>query len=210
MEYVTDYFVALDLGKDRDYSALATMAYDLEPEGPYDAARRFQPTRPVMKLTSLIRTPLGTEYLEVIRTFRSVITKLLATYPFGCRPPRVYVTVDAGGPGAIAVELIRKQRLDIQLTPIVLTAGLVCTQLRNGKLTVPRRDLVATTRFLLEHETLRIADGLKYGPTLERELEVLSADGGQSAHDDLAIATGLAAWHATRIFPILRRRRIDV
>ena len=53
--------------------------------------------------------------------------------------------------------------------------------------------------------TSRVAGGLKFGDALEKEFAAVRPEGGQSAHDDLAIATGIAAWHATRVFPHLMK-----
>jgi hypothetical protein len=43
--------------------------------------------------------------------------------------------------------------------------------------------------------------------SLAAELAAVEPDGGQSAHDDMAIAIALALWAATKRFPSLLRRR---
>jgi len=207
MNPVSHYFLGFDLGKDRDFSAIAVMAYGLDKDGPFDPVRYGQPMRPVLDLVSLVRIPLGTEYLDVMSRFRAMVTKILASAPWGYRPPAVYVIVDSAGPGQVAVELIRRQQLEINIVPTLLSGGTESNYLKSGKVTIPRRELLSNTRYLLESETLRIAGGLKYGDALEKEFAAIRPEGGQSAHDDLAIATGLAAWHATRVFPSLMRRR---
>ena len=207
MNPVSHYFLGFDLGKDRDHSAIAVMAYSLEKDGPFSHALCGQPMRPVLDLVSLLRIPLGTEYLDIMQRFRGIVTKILASAPWGYRPPAVYVIVDSAGPGQVAVELIRRQQLDIQLIPTQLSGGTESNYLKSGKVTIPRRELLSNTRCLLESGALRIAGGLKYGEILEKEFAAIRPEGGQSAHDDLAIATGLAAWHATRVFPTLIRRR---
>jgi len=207
MNPVSHYFLGFDLGKDRDHSAIAVMAYSLEKDGPFSHALYGQPMRPVLDLVSLLRIPLGTEYLDIMQRFRGIVTKILASAPWGYRPPSVYVIVDSAGPGQVAVELIRRQQLDIQLVPTLLSGGTESNYLKSGKVTIPRRELLSNTRCLLESGALRIAGGLKYGEILEKEFAAIRPEGGQSAHDDLAIATGLAAWHATRVFPTLIRRR---
>ncbi|HEU0121827.1 MAG TPA: hypothetical protein VFQ91_14955 [Bryobacteraceae bacterium] len=206
MQPITHYFLGFDLGKDRDYSAIAVMAYSVVPDGPFDYALYQQPTRPVLDLVTLIRIPLGTEYIEVMNRFRDVATRILASAPWGARPPEVYVVIDAAGPGQIAVELIRRQQLNIRLVAALLTGGADAHLLKNGKVTVPRRDVLTNTRYLLESGALRIASRLKLGAVLEAEFAAVRPEGGQSAHDDLAIAAGLAAWQATRVFPQLLRR----
>lgn len=182
------YFAGLDLGKDRDPSALCVLAYVDTPA-------------PALDLVTLIRVPLGTPYLEVMRKFRRVMTTLLAGNP----PPTVHVAVDAAGPGQLAVELIEGQKLGIHLTPALLTAAIRSNRLPNGKVTVPRRQILALTSELIRRQTLRISRGLRYGPMLEQEFARVQTSGGQPAHDDLAIATALAAWQALRAHPALRR-----
>lgn len=207
MTPIDHYFLGFDLGIERDHSALSLLGSRQIEDGPFDAARFGQPMRPVLELQSLIRIPLRTEYLEVMRRFREIVTKLIASAPWGYKPPPIYVVIDAAGPGQIAIELIRQQHLDIWLIPTQLTAAADSHHLPNGKITIPRRELIANTRYLLESDTMRIAAGLKYGPVLEQELAAIRPHGGQTEHDDLAIATGLAAWHATRLLPQLLRQR---
>jgi hypothetical protein len=207
MKPITHYFLGFDLGKDRDYSAIAIIAYRQVDDGPFDRVRYCQPTRPVLDLVSLIRIPLGTEYLDVMSRLRGIVTKILASATWGCAPPCVYVVIDSAGPGQIAVELIRRQQLEIQLVPTLLSGGTESHYLKSGKITIPRRDLLSNTRYMLESESLRIAAGLKCSDALEKEFAAVRPEGGQSAHDDLVIATGLAAWHAARVFPHLMKRR---
>ncbi|MFN0106666.1 MAG: hypothetical protein ACKV2U_31800 [Bryobacteraceae bacterium] len=207
MPPITHYFLGFDLGKDRDYSAIAVMAYSQTKDGGFDPVRLGQPMRPVLDLVTLIRIPLGTEYLDVLKRLRALVTRILASAGWGYAPPKVYLVVDSAGPGQIAVELIRRHQLNIHLVPTLLSGGTESNYLKSGKITIPRRDLLSNTRYLLESETLRIASGLKFGDALEKELAAARPEGGQSAHDDLAIAAGLAAWHATRVHPALLRRR---
>lgn len=207
MRLITHYFLGFDLGKDRDFSAIAVLAYSLIADGPFDAARYGQPMRPVLDLISLVRIPLGTEYLEVMNRLRGLVTKILASAPWGYSPPIVYVVIDSAGPGQVAVELIRRQQLNVNIVPTLLSGGTESNYLKSGKITIPRRDLLSNTRYLLESATLRIAGGLKFGDALEKEFAAVRPESGQSAHDDLAIATGLAAWHSTRVFPQLIQQR---
>ena len=76
---------------------------------------------------------------------------------------------------------------------IALSGGTESNYLKSGEITSPRRDLLSVTRYLLESATLRVAGGLKFGDSLATELAAVRPEGGQSAHDDLAIATGPAA-----------------
>jgi len=113
------------------------------------------------------------------------------------------VIVDAAGPGQLAIELIRAQQLDINFVPALLTAGGETGYPPSGKLTIPRRELVTNLRYLLEVQLIRVQPNLTHKTALEAEIAAVRFDGRQSAHDDLVIATGLAAYQARRVFPEL-------
>jgi hypothetical protein len=202
---VTNYIIGVDLGRDRDHSAFAVMALRAEDYGPFDRARHYQPTRTVLQLGALRRIPLGTEYLEVIAQLRRLVNLLHAKNVWGQPPARVDVVLDSAGPGQIAVELIRNERMNIHFVPALLTAGHEAGRSASGKRTVPRRELVSTLRYLLEVERLTVHDSLAHREAFEREVASVRPEGRQSAHDDLVIAAGLAAWHAVRLWPDLAR-----
>jgi hypothetical protein len=204
---VLSYFIGLDLGKDQDYSAIAVMACRKINDGPFNHMTFHQPTRPILELVSLTRIPLGTEYLEVMSILRRVITRLLSSNAWGARPPAVYLVVDSAGPGQVAIELIRAQQLRITIVPTLLSGGTETNLLRSGKYSIPRREILSNARLLLEAQTLRVAAGLQHFISLRKELVDARPGGEQSNHDDLAIAAALAAWHATRVYPDLIRRR---
>jgi hypothetical protein len=206
--HITDYIIGFDLGRDRDHSAIAVLGARLEDHGHYDYAMLRQPTRRIVQLGLLKRIPLGTEYVEAIKLLRRIITGLQCAAGWGAPGVNIHVVVDSAGPGQIAVELIRAQQLNINLVPALLTAGYESGHSQSGTRTVPRRELVANLRYLLEVEIFRVNQNLRYGAVLENEVAAVRPHGGQYAHDDLVIAAGLAAWYATRVYPdILRSRR---
>ena len=202
---LTDYIVAADFGRDRDHSAFATNAVRLEDPGSYDYAKLIQPTHVVLQLGSLRRIPLGTEYLEVVKQLRRTVTRLQSAAGWGAPTVRVHVIVDAAGPGQVAIELIRAQQLDINFVPALLTAGIETGYSPSGKLTIPRREVITNLRYLLEVELIRVQRNLTHKAALEAEIASVRFDGRQSAHDDLVIAAGLAAYQARRIIPELLR-----
>jgi hypothetical protein len=202
---ITDYILAADLGRDRDHSAFAILAVRQEDYGRYDFAAFRQPTRVVLQLGALRRIPLGTQYLEVVGQIRQTVTRLHAIGGWGARPVRVHVIVDAAGPGQVAIELIRAQQLDINFTPALLTAGYETGYSPSGKLTIPRREVITNLRYLLEIGLVRVQKNLTHKAALESEIAQVRFGGRQSAHDDLVIATGLAAFPARRIYPELVR-----
>ena len=202
---ITDYIVAADFGRDRDHSAFATIAVRLEDHGSYDYAKLIQPTHVVLQLGSLRRIPLGTEYLEVVKQLRRTVTRLQSAAGWGAPTVRVHVIVDAAGPGQVAIELIRAQQLDINFVPALLTAGIETGYSPSGKLTIPRREVITNLRYLLEVELIRVQRNLTHKAALEAEIASVRFDGRQSAHDDLVIAAGLAAYQARRVVPELLR-----
>jgi len=206
---VTHYFVGFDLGRDRDHSAIAVLALRREDHGPFDHARVVQPTRLVLQLGALQRIPLGTEYLDVIRTLRDVVQALKTSARWGMPQPRIYIVIDSAGPGQVAIELIRAQNLGVDLVTTLLTGGHETGFSQSGKLTIPRRDIVTNLRYLLEVQLLRVHSGLTHCKAFEAEVAAVRPEGGQSAHDDLVIAAGLAAWHAARVHPdLVRAQRV--
>lgn len=202
---ITDYILAADFGRDRDHSAFATLAVRQEDHGGYDFAAFRQPTRVILQLGGLRRIPLGTEYLEVVNQLRQTVTRLHATGGWAARKVRVHVIVDAAGPGQVAIELIRAQQLDIHFTPALLTSGQETGYSPSGKLTIPRREIITNLRYLLEVGLVKVQNNLTHKAALESEIAQVRFDGRQSAHDDLVIATGLAAFQARRIYPELVR-----
>ncbi len=202
---ITHYIVAADFGLDRDHSAFATIALRREDHGTFDHAQLVQPTRLILQLGSLRRIPLGTQYLEVAKQLRQTVRRLQGAAGWGAPEVKVHVIVDAAGPGQVVLELLRAQRLGINLVPALLTAGSESGYLPSGKLTVPRRELITHLRYLLEVELLRVNPKMTHKAALETEIASVRFDGRQAAHDDLVIATGLAAYQAWRIFPELLR-----
>lgn len=200
MRYIAirEYFIGLDLARARDYSAFAVIALTEENHGPFDRVTYSQPTRPVLYLGSLKRVPLGTEYLEVVKKLRRLVDRLRAQYGYGQPVPRISVVLDSAGPGHVVLELIRAEKMGINIVPVLMTAGHGVGH-SSGRTTVPRRDLVGNIRYMMETELLRINKALAHGHLLEREIAALRPHGGQSPHDDLAVAASLAAWYATRV-----------
>jgi len=202
---ITDYILAVDFGRDRDHSAFATLAVRQEDHGGFDHAAFRQPTRTILQLGGLRRIPLGTEYLEVVGQIRQTVTRLHAVGGWNARKVRVHVIVDAAGPGQVAIELIRAQQMDIHFTPALLTSGYDTGYSPSGKLTIPRREVITNLRYLLEVGLVKVQTNLTHKTALESEIAQVRFGGRQSAHDDLVIATGLAAFQARRIYPELIR-----
>ena len=200
---ITHYFIGFDLGRDRDYSAIAVMSLRRENSAPFDQARLLQPTRLVLELGALQRIPLGTEYLEVVQRLRRVVTRLKSAAGWAAPAVQIYVVIDSAGPGQVAIELIRNHHLGIHLVTTLLSAGHEVGRSQSGKVTIPRRDLITNLRFLLETRMIRVHPRLAHIRVLEGEIAAVRPEGGQYHHDDLAIAAGLAAWQAAKVHPEL-------
>src|SRR5262249_2582457 len=116
------FFAGLDLGQQRDYTALAIVQRTEEAiEAPADAPAGNAPARPakVRKyvLTYLHRWPLGSPYGQIVED---------VTRGFDEPPLRSsMLAIDATGVGRAVVEQFTRARPAIQarLTPIVLHAG---------------------------------------------------------------------------------------
>ena len=90
---------------------------------------------------------------------------------------------------------------------MIITGGKGANTLTGGYLGVPRRTIVSNLQLLLAARTIKCDTNLDGWSLLKEELLELSGGDTQpadrEAHDDLAIATGLAAWAAAADFPEL-------
>jgi hypothetical protein len=192
---VTDYFIGVDLGQRRDHSAIAVLALHRESSGTRDPVTWNWHVRTILTLGHLERLPLGTPYLKIPGLIRDLVQKLKGRHPLPT-PPRIHVVIDAAGPGAPLVELIRQNHIGATLYPVLITGGERSLRQQGGWYTVPRRELISLVRILLENRALRLASRLYWTRHLEEELVSIRFDGRQTAHDDLVIAVALAAWRA--------------
>ena len=61
--------------------------------------------------------------------------------------------------------------------PALLTAGGETGYSPSGKLTIPRRELIANLRYLLEVELIRVQPNLTHKAALEAEIAAVRFDG---------------------------------
>jgi hypothetical protein len=116
---------------------------------------------------------------------------------------RVGVVADATGVGRAVVDLLR---LEVRkVTGLTITGGDAVTWDGGREVRVPKRDLVSTTKVLLQGGYLRIAASLAEAPTLVRELLAFEARINlrghdtyeawrEGEHDDLVLALAMGAW----------------
>ncbi len=219
------YYVGLDLGQSRDYSALAVVEEPLwldfelriwtgHREGGWTSPAELNPAQreevfrvnhrhgrphdPPLRVKHLERFRLGTSYPTVIER----VTELLASGPL--RDSRVALLVDATGVGAPVVDAFRQAGL----MPISITihGG---DKVGVGRLAyrVPKRDLVSAVQALLQSKRLVVAPELALAPTLRAELSNFRvkidprtahdsySHWREGDHDDLVLATAMAVWH---------------
>ncbi len=200
------YFVGVDLGQRQDYTAVAVVERSVEVLE-RDYVTWGWKTAVWYDVRHLERIALGTAYTQVAERVRE-LARELARPSWMNFDPRCALVVDATGVGAPVVELIRKPGLNCEVTAVTITGGDRETR-DGGVVRVPKRDLVVGLQVLLEGGGVRIAEGLKDGPVLLKELaemRVEVSEGGreqygawrQGSHDDLVLALALACWRARK------------
>jgi hypothetical protein len=210
-----EYFLGLDLGQAKDYTALVILERHGEGQEANFHARHLQ------------RYALGTSYPAIVS---DVIAKLRLEPLAG---KELSLAVDETGVGAPVVDLFREAlkrssllapstlgascsqsiQKGVRLKPIHITAGASVNHDR-GVTYVPKRDLVSAVQVALQTERLKIASGLSEAATLVRELEnfqVKITDAAndtygawrEGAHDDLVLAVAMALWVANQPKPLM-------
>src|SRR5262245_15634737 len=198
------YFMGLDLGQARDFTALAVLERPLVQPGDPPSQRR-----PAYALRHLHRFPLGTPYPEVARE----VVRLLRTPPL----PGALLTVDQTGVGRAVVDMLAdalRDNVTCAFCPVTLTGGHAVTAGEEGGLRVPKKALVGAVQVLLQTQRLHIARSLPDAPLLVRAFENCRVQVTASAnetveawregqHDELVLAVALAAWVGEQALPPL-------
>jgi phage FluMu gp28-like protein len=178
------FYVGLDLGQSRDYTALC-VAEKVPPEGSDDYelhVRYLERFRDVL-------------YPDVAQRVRKL---MIATELWG----KAALAVDATGVGAAVVDMLRRSGLTFDAVTIAGSD----TESQSGwnSYRVPKRDLVGNLQVLLQCGHLKIARSLEHAETLRAELlnfrvkiNVATAHDIYEAwregdHDDLVLAAALA------------------
>ncbi len=190
-----EYFVGVDLGQARDYTAIAIVqrvTQSVVPDvGEVQTTINYH-------LRHLERVELGTRYPAIIAR----VLDLLARPPLSEESPLV---VDRTGVGAAVVDMFTAAGADPQAITIHGGDSMV-RERRHHR--VPKRDLVGTLIAIHQSGRLHTAAGLTLFPTLVNELvnfqlKVNIATGHdsyeawrESVHDDLVLAVAMACWFA--------------
>ena len=180
------FYIGVDLGQKRDYTALAIAEKTLQPSG--YAVRHLERIQ--------LNIPYPAMADHVVRQLRS--TMVCGT---------TALVVDSSGVGLPVLDLLRAR--GARPVAVTITGGKSVHQ-ADGIFRVPKRDLVIGLVKLFDLGRLKIAAEIPHASELISELlefrvrisqrtrrESYEA-GKRSCHDDLVIAVALACWYAER------------
>jgi hypothetical protein len=219
--YDTLRIVGVDLGQQRDFTAITVIERGYVPAGPlYNAhywykGREIYAAREPVKLEyhvrHLERPALGTSYVDVVERILELLISL--------GEEEVVLAVDMTGVGRPVADML-KRRLEEWLEQdrnvylntawITITGGDSVTKAEGGGLRVPKRDLASAPLVLMQNKQLKIAEGLQLADTLKRELlnfkvkiNITTGHDSYEAwregdHDDLVLAVAIACWCGER------------
>jgi hypothetical protein len=219
--YETLRIVGVDLGQQRDPTAITVIERGYVPAGPlYNAhywykGREIYSAREPVKLEyhvrHLERPALGTSYVDVVERIIMLLKSL--------GDEELVLAVDTTGVGRPVADML-KRRLEEWLEQdrnvylntawITITGGDAVTKAEGGGIRVPKRDLASAPLVLMQNKQLKIAEGLTLAPVLKRELlnfkvKINIATGHDSyeawregEHDDLVLAVAMACWCGER------------
>jgi hypothetical protein len=213
--------IGLDLGQQRDFTAVSVVERLYQPIAPlyneeyFDRVtgrqkmRARQPVSVEYHVRHLQRPDLGTPYTEIVASVLELIKTLGG---------HLVLVVDATGVGRPVSDLLR-QRLAESLkgtsttvTPcfVTITGGNAVSRNTDRGLNVPKRDLISAALVLMQNGQLKIADALALKDTLVKELlafrvtiNISTAHDSyehwrEGDHDDLVLSVALACWAGER------------
>jgi hypothetical protein len=188
------FILGLDLAQSSDYTALVVLERALQP-APDDPSKQLGH----YAARHLKRWPLKTSYLEICEE----VVKLVATPPL--EQPKL--CVDITGVGAAVLDVLKKANPKALIRPVLITGGHEVSY-QDGTWHTPKKELVGVMQVLLQAHRLKVA------PVPERELLIrellafkvkvtINANETfeawrQRDHDDLVLATAIAAWVGER------------
>lgn len=207
------WWVGVDLGQARDYSAIAVLQVHPTVTRVPNAASFYHrvmhnepdewltETTPIrVDVVHIERLPLGTSYPAVIERVAQVQQQI--------GHPSTLV-VDATGVGRPVLDSMHL--VGMHPVGITITGGSTVSAPPAGYtvpiIGVPKRDIVSTLVIALQNKRLKIAAGLPFVDALIHELQnfkvSISSSGHdsysawrESDHDDLVLSMGVAAWAA--------------
>jgi hypothetical protein len=191
-----DYFVGLDLGQARDYTAAAVLQRSwVEWKHPHEARPKLVA---YYECGYLQRWPLGTSYPDMVRD----VCTLVRRPPLDCP----VLAVDATGVGRPVIDLIREASVYAHLKPILITAGHLTNLTDTGFYCVPKVELVSIVRVILDSTRLQIADVpdrevavrelMTFRSKITAAANMTFESWREGAHDDLVFSVALPLWVA--------------
>ncbi|RYZ89130.1 MAG: hypothetical protein EOP04_07625 [Proteobacteria bacterium] len=205
----TQFFLGLDLGQSKDYTAIAVVEKIDPPRHPPrygsshgdlidpDAKKRYE-------CRHLERLPLGTKYPDIVSHVQTMMENPQLK-------GKTELVVDATGVGRPVVDMFAGKGLSPR--GIMITGGNAVTQV--GDYTgVPKRDLVSTLQALMQQDRLGFAKSLPMIDSLVAEMMAFQVKITTSANDiygawregtndDLVLAVALATWRAEQHYDII-------
>ena len=188
--YATGFFVGLDLGQARDFSALVVNEKRVGKDGLVFSAIRYAH-----------QFRLGTNYLHVA----AAVADLMVRLPQRPEPPSLWC--DTTGVGRPVSDLLRDQGL----SPwnVTLTAGQNWSLGANKSISLPKAIMASMINVALQNGDIGFAGDMPWLEQLCRELgtyRVSKTSSGldsfnaksEADHDDLVIALGLSVFAASR------------
>ncbi len=198
------YFLAVDLGKKRDATAIAVIEKterQLVGRDWITYGSRMSEMSTLYRVRHLERKRLGTSYTAVVERVRELAGRLMAL-------GETVVVIDATGVGEPVVDMLRASGLSCEITAVTITGAAVERRVPGGY-TVPKQRLMSGLQVGFEKRLLQVAEGLAEWPRLLRELMEMRATISGSGHvrygarepenDDLALAVALGWWRAQRV-----------
>ncbi len=195
------YFVGLDLGQARNFTAMAVLerrwhqatVQDFIASGSrgYQGEYRY-------RVVGLDRCSLGTPYPEVVEWVKRRLTE----YP---KDLIAAVVVDATGVGSAVMQLLQRANLGVRVVGVVITGNQAVpvgagANTVAGYYTVSRAELLTGLQVAVQAKQLTVAmSECREWEALSRELVLLRMEGKRAGvQDDLAFGLGLAVWWGLR------------
>ncbi len=225
------YMISADFGQTFDHTAVAVTERRLVPVGEryqhsyIEGASRYSEGRKAYEirqnveqhydLIRLDRVPLRTSYTTIARGLVTLLKQLYAEHAKADDSDgeiAVGLAIDEGGVGKAVKDILKKEITEgiekgrpLVLFMAVTVHGGATTNIGNGWVHVPKRDLISAGLVAYQNGRLRVGD-LRHRATLEDELTNYrlrqNIATGHAAfeplrsgqHDDLLFATCLGAW----------------
>jgi hypothetical protein len=205
---VGTFHLAVDLGRVRDFTALAVL--EVVPPPPievYDGFYKVEmvPSKkpPALHIRHLERVKKGTTYPKIV----SLVQQRLAAITNVNSTPSL--VIDRTGVGVALQDLFEEAGL--QPIGITITGGDAITW-EGRHVKVPKRELVTSVHVAMQTGRLKFAEELPELQTLIDELgafdytisstghDTYGNDWRQNAHDDLVLAVSLAVFYAEKMY----------